>query len=81
MSCARMDAVTYPHPDVRAELSGWLKRRADVTEEPRLAAAFEVVAIPTAVLLAGDGRILDRVVGFVEPGHLLERLERAKQSR
>ena len=76
-----MDAVTYPHPDVQAELSGWLKRRADVTEEPQLAATFEVVAIPTAVLLAGDGRILDRVVGFVEPGHLLERLERAKQSR
>ncbi len=51
-----------------------------MTEEPQLAATFEVVAIPTAVLLAGDGRILDRVVGFVEPGHLLERLERAEES-
>jgi len=69
-----MDAVTYPHPDVQKELSRWLQRRADVVAEPALAAAFQVAAIPTAVLLSSDGRILDRVVGFAPPDDFLTRL-------
>ena len=73
-----MDAVTYPHPDVQRELSGWIQRRADVVAEPELAAAFEVAAIPTAVLLSPDGRILDRVVGFVQPNDFLDRLSSAR---
>ena len=81
MSCQRMDAVTYPHPDVRRELSGWLQRRADVTEEPDLAAAFEIAAIPTAVLLDDEGRILDRVIGFVQPEDFLARLAEARRAR
>jgi thioredoxin-related protein len=72
-----MDAVTYPHPDVRRELTGWLQRRADVVDEPELATIFEVAAIPTAVLLSPDGRILDRVVGFVQPEDFLARLSSA----
>ena len=72
-----MDAVTYPHPDVQQELSRWLQRRADVVDEPELAAAFEVAAIPTAVLLSPDGRVLDRVVGFVQPDDFVERLSSA----
>ena len=75
-----MDAVTYPHPDVRRELSGWLERRADVVAERELATAFDVVAIPTAVLLAPDGRILDRVVGFVSPEDFVARLEETRDS-
>jgi thioredoxin-related protein len=73
-----MDAVTYPHTDVQAELSSWIQRRFDVTEERELAAAFDVVAIPTAVLLDGSGRVLDRVIGFVEPEAFLARLAGAK---
>lgn len=76
-----MDAVTYPHPDVKTELSGWLERRSDVAEEPDLAAAFEVAAIPTAVLLDYDGRVLDRVVGFVQPSDFQERLTSARTKR
>ena len=81
MSCERMDAVTYPHPDVREELAGWLERRADVAVEPELAAVFGVAAIPTAVLLDGEGRVLDRVVGFVEPADFLSRLSAANPPR
>ena len=76
-----MDAVTYPHADVRAELSEWLERRADIVEERELAATFEIAAIPTAVLLDYDGRILDRVVGFVDPADFQKRLSSARADR
>ena len=72
--------MTYPHDDVRAELSRWLERRIDVAEDPQLAAFFEVAAIPTAILLDGEGLILDRVVGFVKPADFVARLLEAKQS-
>lgn len=75
-----MDTVTYPHSGVRAELAGWLERRADVTEEPELAALFEVAAIPTAVLLDGEGRVLDRVIGFLQPADFLARLSNARRA-
>ena len=76
-----MDAVTYPHADVRRELSTWLERRSDVVAEPEIASAFDVSAIPTAVLLDGEGRVLDRVVGFIQPEDFVARLSEAKQAR
>ena len=76
-----MDAVTYPHEEVKAELSSWLERRVDITEERQLAAVFEVAAIPTAVLMDHDGRILDRVIGFVEPSDFRKRLSDARGNR
>ena len=76
-----MDAVTYPDPRVRAELSRWVRRRVDVADDPGAAAAFDVVAIPTAVLLTPDGRVLDRVIGFVPPADFLRRLAAARTAR
>jgi thioredoxin-related protein len=73
-----MDTVTYPDPKVRAELTRWLEHRVDVTEDRELATLFEIAAIPTAVLVDAEGRVLDRVVGFVKPGDFLKRLEAAR---
>ena len=69
-----MDTVTYPHPEVQNELARWIERRADVVVERELAATFGIATIPTAVLLDHDGRILDRVVGFVQPDEFRNRL-------
>jgi hypothetical protein len=76
-----MDAVTYPDPRVKAELARWLQRRVDVAVEPKLAASFGVAAIPTAVVVDGEGRIRDRIVGFVEAGAFLERLVRSRENQ
>lgn len=73
-----MDAVTYPHPDVKNELSRWIERRADIVAERDLASAFGVSAVPTAVLLDHEGRVLDRVVGFVQPESFRSRLSSAR---
>ena len=65
-----MDAVTYPHPEVRAEREHWIASRIDVAERPSLARAFDVPAVPLCLALDGAGTILGRRPGFVEPAAL-----------
>ncbi len=70
-----MDAVTYPDPRVRSELGRWLAQRIDVSVAAEVARAFGVPAVPTAVAADGEGRILGRAQGFVEPSGFLRWLE------
>ena len=77
-----MDAVTYPDSQVVAELDEhWLEARIDVSEEKGIADLFGVAAIPTAIAAIGDGRVLGRIVGFVEPTVFHEELARLRESR
>ncbi len=70
-----MDAVTYPHADVKKELDGnWLHAHLDVSEDREVTRLFGVAAIPTAVAVAGDGTILGSIRGFVEPASFQEEL-------
>jgi len=62
-----MDTVTYPDPDVRAELDHWTVQSLDVTEDAALASDLGVRAIPTALAVHPDGRILARKRGFAPP--------------
>ncbi len=70
-----MDAVTHPHPDVRAALATWLERRVDVSAAAEVARTLGIHAVPTLMALDGDGRILGRRSGFVEPLALVEWLD------
>ena len=67
MLCAKMDAVTYPHAQVIAELEDWVFARVDVSQHRKVAAAFGVPAVPVAVAVEPGGTILGRVPSFVEP--------------
>lgn len=62
-----MDAVTYPHPEVKKELRNWLEARVDVSRQAGVARLFGVAAVPVAIAVTAEGRILDRRVDFVEP--------------
>lgn len=73
-----MDAVTHPHPRVRATLASWLEQRVDVSAEAGVARALGVHAVPTLLVLDGEGRILGRQEGFMEPLALVEWLEAAR---
>ena len=75
-----MDAVTYPHPEVRAELEAWGLLTLDVAEEPDLARAVGIDAIPTTLVVGPDGTVLDRVVGFLEPLAYRDRLRAARST-
>jgi len=73
-----MDAVTHPHPAVRVALASWLEQRVDVSVEAEVARTLGVHAVPTLVVLEGDGRILGRRAGFVAPEALVAWLEAAR---
>jgi thioredoxin-like negative regulator of GroEL len=75
-----MDAVTHPHPAVRAALGSWLEQRIDVSAEAELARVFGVHGVPALLALDGDGRILGRREGFVEPADLVQWLESVRSS-
>jgi len=76
-----MDAVTHPHPAVRAALGGWLEQRIDVSAEAELAGVFGIHGVPALLALDGDGRVLGRREGFVEPADLVRWLETMRAAR
>ena len=77
-----MDAVTYPNQAVAQELARhWLTGRVDVTESKSVAERFGVSAIPVAIALTGEGEVLGRVLGFVEPEGFVGELEKLRGRR
>ncbi len=62
-----MDAVTYPNPEVKKELESWLEVHVDVSLQTDVAELFDVSAIPLALAVTGEGKILGRLLGFMEP--------------
>ncbi len=62
-----MDAVTYPDPEVKKELLNWLQARVDVSLQKGVAELFFVAAIPVALAVTAEGRIVGRLTGFLEP--------------
>lgn len=69
-----MDTVTYPHTLVKKELAHWIVGKVDVSEDPAVARAFGVEAVPVAVALRSDGTVLGRILDFVEPMPFQDRL-------
>ncbi len=76
-----MDTVTYPATNVRNELGRWVFRKVDITEQGEMAAAFRVKAVPIAIAVTADGRILKRIPNFVEPGPFEAALREARAAR
>jgi len=77
-----MDAVTYPHQSVKSELGEhWLTSHIDVSKQKPLATFFGVSAIPVAVGVTSDGKVLGRVLGFVEPESFKKELETLRSKR
>lgn len=70
-----MDAVTYPHPTVQAELAArWREVCIDVSERPSVAALFGVAGIPAVVAVAADGVVLGSHVGYLGPSQFVAAL-------
>jgi thiol:disulfide interchange protein DsbD len=69
LPCREMERTTFRDPDVVRAAGAFATLRADVTEEDdrtaALMARFNVPGVPTYVLLDGEGRERQRLVGFV----------------
>lgn len=76
-----MDAVTYPDPDVQAELARWAFSRVDLAADPAAAQALRVSGIPAVIALDAEGREAGRVEGFVPPAEFAARLARIREGR
>jgi len=53
--------------------------KVNVDEQPRLAARFEILSIPT-ILFVKDGRIVDRVVGALPKAALEAKIQNALEA-
>ena len=74
-----MDAVTHPDPAVRETLEAWIERRIDVSASANAARVCRVPAVPAAIALDWEGRILGRRQGFVEPKAFAAWLREARE--
>jgi len=83
LPCVEMDHVTFRHPDVVRALQQVTTLRVDATREisgeaEALVDRFQVIGVPTVLLIDGDGREHTelRLLGFVTPAEFLERLKK-----
>jgi len=82
--CHELDQITYVDPDVVSALSGFRKIKVDLTDpdtEEVLDAivTYQILGVPTILFLDEEGKEAprSRVIGYISPKHLLERLEEA----
>ena len=70
-----MDAVTYPDDLVQQELAQhWLTAKLDVAQQTEVADVCGITAIPTALAIDTDGRVLGSILGFMAPGDFRQQL-------
>ena len=74
-----MDAVTYPAGEVQAELKNWTMIRVNIADQREVAEQFGVEAIPDAIAVMPDGRMVDSILGFVEPAEFETRLKNIRE--
>lgn len=77
-----MDAVTYPNERVKQEIAThWLAAKVDVSTNKVTATRFGVSAIPVAVAITGEGKVLGRILGFVDPEPFAGELVKLREAR
>ena len=83
--CRRLEADTFPHPQVQAALRNFTALRVDVTQGAPPEARehlmqWRVRGVPTLLFFDAKGRWRKEltIVGFVEPAELLRQLKRVR---
>jgi len=78
--CVAMKHDVWPHPQVtRAVDAGYVALLVDADRDTVLAARYQVSAIPTVLLLDGDGRVVKRNDGFLPRAGMLRFLSDAAE--
>lgn len=82
MACRRMSATTFSDPRVKKLIDEhFVMIEINVDHEKAAAAWFRGEGIPDTCILGLNEEILDRVVGFEEPGAFAARLRKAVEAR
>ena len=74
--CVQLKTQTLADGAVAKALEAFVVIQVDLDENPELAAAYGVTAIPDVFFIDKDGILFDRLRGFEEPGPFLSRLNK-----
>lgn len=80
VACKELESRTFPAPQVAAQLAGFALLRVDVTantpDQQAMLKRYGLFGPPALILLDRKGQEADRVIGFIDPAPLSERLQR-----
>ncbi len=79
--CKIIEGEIIPDSRVQAALDGFIFVRIDMDLELKAGQRFNIVGMPTMLVLSGEGEELFRHVGLIEPGDLAERLFEIRATR
>lgn len=74
--CKMLDSSTYPNADVQKLLSSMLPAKYDAEKDPWVAVAkeYKIHAYPTMVVIAPDGKEVDRWIGYLPPEQFVDKI-------
>ena len=77
-SCKELEETTFADPKVIKEFEHFVALRVDVTEnsqeEKEMLKAFNLFG-PPAILIFKNGKEVDRIIGYIDPKSLIDRLK------
>ena len=75
--CKRLDEVTYPDARASELLNSMIPAKWDAEKDPwiPLAKQYKVSAYPTLIVIAPDGKEVDRHLGFLEPAEFVATID------
>ena len=74
--CRKMKSDTLANPAVARRVhDSYVGVIVDTKNSAEMTARLRIISVPTTLLVLPDGRIADRVEGYVSPNKLLARLE------
>jgi thiol:disulfide interchange protein DsbD len=81
--CKELEEITFADPTVKEELQRFTLFKADLTqsgspEVEELSKQFNVIGVPTILLMNSDGEEVERITGFLPPEDFLKKLEKVK---
>jgi thiol:disulfide interchange protein DsbD len=83
--CRQLELKTFIDPKVKEALSHWALLKADLTQYSSgpveaLKKQYGIMGVPTLVFVGPDGREKPdlRVVGFITPADMLDRIQKNK---
>jgi len=75
IACRALEETTFSNPDVKAVLDEYLIEKIDTDVSVEASTYFEVVGMPTLLVLDADGKEITRLVGQVGPEELVTILQ------
>ena len=80
--CKELDAITFSDPTVAAELTKFTRYKVDMTqsvseENEKLRNRFNIVGMPTVLIINSKGEEVERLTGFVNAKEFLKLLSKA----